>query len=215
MSDPLTRAQKRIIAAVMSTIADDGFAIAGGAALISAGISERPTRDLDAFSASCGDVGNVAQRLSAELRADSYLVDEHLSTPSFARLTVATGRWRRSELLVELGRDVQLFDPEQSPLGPRLSVRELAANKILAAFGRHEPRDLVDLAAIAQATSLDQATTDARSKDAGFDLDVFREMIVITANRRDDLWPIGSDPIAVRAFVDDNLLNLTGEPPAT
>ncbi len=197
----------------MASIADDGFVIAGGAALVFAGISERPTQGLDAFSASCDDVEAVAHRLAAELRATGYLVDEHSATASFAQLTVATGPWRRSELRIELGRDAQLFAAEPTAIGPRLSVRELAANKILAAFGRHETRDLVDLHALRQATDLTVALDDAAAKDPGFDIAIFREMIATTAQLRDDLWPKDSDPGVVRTFTHDYLHALSPSPP--
>ena len=57
-------------------------------------------------------------------------------------------------LVVELGRDFQLFASVDNTLGPMLSIRELAANKMVAAFGRREPRDLVDLHSLADVTSL-------------------------------------------------------------
>jgi len=100
-----------------------------------------------------------------------------------------------------------------SALGPMLSLRELAANKVLAAFGRHEPRDLVDLQAIGEVVPLAQAFADAVLKDPGFDVELFREMVARTVQVRDDLWPLGSDPERVRAFVRDELLKIAD--PAT
>lgn len=193
----------------MDTITSEGFVIAGDAALIVSGVSERRTEHLDAFSASCVDVATAADRLVDELTQAGYFVDVHRSTESFAQLTVMSGRWRRTQLRVELGRDAQLFESVSSPLGPMLSIRELAANKVLAAFGRHEPRDLVDLASIAAVTSMSEAFADAARKDTGFDVDVLREMVIRTATVRDDLWPLGSDPDKVRAFIADVLLVVT------
>ena len=191
----------------MSVVASDGFVIAGGVALIVAGVSSRPTHDLDAFSATCDDVAKVADRLTERLRGSEYLVQVHLSDPTFARMTVSTGKYRRTVLVVELGRDHQLFAPVGSTLGPTLSIREVAANKVLAAFGRREPRDLVDLASLADAISLRQAVVDARAKDPGFSRDPFVEMVARTLLVRDDLWPEGSDPDAVREFAHRVLLD--------
>ncbi len=211
MSDALSRAQRRIISAVMASIERDGFVIAGGAALLAAGVSDRPTEDLDAFSASCRDLTPVVDRLVAELVSGGLVVDVRRGADSFAQMTVMTGRWRRTALRVELGRDSQMFEAVASPLGPMLSLRELAANKVLAAFGRHEPRDLVDMAALARVVSLRQAFTDACVKDGGFDAEVFTEMVTRTLEVRDDLWPAGSDPAAVREFIDREALGLAAE----
>lgn len=206
MPDGLTRAQRRVIAAVMALLESDGFVMAGGAALVASGVSDRPTKDLDAFSSTCAEVDVAAERLRTDLVEQGYIVEVVRSSDSFAQLVVASGRLRRSEIAVDLGRDAQLFESVSTPLGPALSVRELAANKILAAFGRHEPRDLVDLAAIARVGSVDEAFAGAARKDPGFDLTVFREMVGRTIGVRDDLWPSGSDPALVRAFVADELL---------
>jgi len=213
VSEGLTRSQRRIIASVMAAIEQDGFVIAGGSALVVAGVSDRPTEDLDAFSASCNDVAAVAERLVGDLKRARYLVELHRSSESFAQLTVITGRWRRTELRVELGKDTQLLEAVPSALGPMLSLRELAANKVLAAFGRHEPRDLVDLEAIGEVVPLGQAFADAVRKDPGFDVQVFREMVARTIEVRDDLWPLGSDPEHVRAFVRDELLTIEPQEP--
>ena len=122
-------------------------------------------------------------------------------------MTVSTGKYRRTMLVVELGRDVQLFAAVGNTLGPMLSIRELAANKMLAASGRREPRDLVDLSSLADATSLRQVVVDARAQDSGFDLDPFVEMVNRTMLVRDDLWPEGSNPDAIREFTRQVLLD--------
>lgn len=207
MPEALNRSQRRIVADVMSVVASDGFVMAGGVALIVAGVSTRPTHDLDAFSATCDDVEKAADQLIERLRASGYLVEEHQSDPTFARMTVSTGKYRRTVLVVELGRDHQLFAAVGSALGPMLSIRELAANKMLAAFGRREPRDLVDLFSLADAISLRQAVVDGRTKDPGFGRDPFVEMVTRTMLVRDDLWPEGSDPEAVRDFARRVLLD--------
>jgi hypothetical protein len=205
--EALSRSQRRIVADVISVVESDGFVIAGGVAMIAAGVSSRPTLGLDAFSPTCGNVGLVTDRLVERLRGSDYLVDVHHSDAAFARMTVSTGKYRRTMLVVELGRDFQLFASVDNTLGPMLSIRELAANKMLAAFGRREPRDLVDLSSLAEATSLRQALVDALAKDPGFDRDPFVEMVTRTMLVRNDLWPAGSDPDAIREFAREVLLD--------
>ena len=60
---------------------------------------------------------------------------------------------------------------------------------------------------VADATSLRQAVVDARSKDPGFGRDPFVEMVARTMLVRDDLWPEGSEPDAIREFAHDVLLD--------
>ncbi len=48
---------------------------------------------------------------------------------------------------------------------------------------------------------------DGRTKDPGFSRDPFVEMVSRTMLVRDDLWPEGSDPEAVRDFARRVLLD--------
>jgi hypothetical protein len=104
---------------------------------------------------------------------------------------------------IELGRDFQLFDSVETRLGPMLTIRELAANKVLAAFGRHQPRDLADLYSLSRVTSMDRTIVDAGDKDPGFDRQVFREMVRRTAAMPPDIWPKGSDVAVIRSFIEE------------
>ena len=54
---------------------------------------------------------------------------------------------------------------------------------------------------------LRQAVVDARAKDSGFARDPFVEMVNRTMLVRDDLWPDGSDPDAIRNFARAELLD--------
>ncbi len=65
VSEGLSRSQRSVIAPVMSSIAQDGCVMVGGSALVVPGVSERPTEDPDAFSASCDDEPAVANACSA------------------------------------------------------------------------------------------------------------------------------------------------------
>jgi hypothetical protein len=47
---------------------------------------------------------------------------------------------------VDVGIDYRALDSMPTRYGPALDLRELGADKVLAIFGRAEPRDFVDLA---------------------------------------------------------------------
>lgn len=70
---------------------------------------------------------------------------------------------------IDLYVDYRLLPAEPSPLGPVLSIEELAANKLLALFSRAEARDFVDVAALEPVFGLGRLYELAREKDAGFD----------------------------------------------
>ncbi len=85
-------------------------------------------------------------------------------------------------------------------MGRTLTPRELAANKMLALFGRVKPRDLCDLADLSSAFDMEQVASDAKAKDPGFDRDVLGEMIAMVIARPDVEWPPGADVERVRRF---------------
>lgn len=55
-----------------------------------------------------------------------------------------------------------------SDLGPVLDQEELAADKVLALFGRAEPRDFLDVYGLSQRLGLPRLLALAEQKDAGF-----------------------------------------------
>ena len=70
-----------------------------------------------------------------------------------------------------------LTAPEPSSLGPVVTTRELAANKLLALFGRAAARDFVDVFHLAKAYDIEEIIEWARSKDLGLDEYFLAEMI--------------------------------------
>lgn len=66
-------------------------------------------------------------------------------------------------------------------------------NKLLAAFSRYEPRDLVDLAAITQQVPFARLLELAPNKDAGFNPDVLAHALQVTASRPLAEWGVDRD----------------------
>ena len=94
--------------------------------------------------------------------------------PGFARLTVSDSA---DSTRVDLAADVRILAPVEGVYGLMLSSAELASDKVLAVFGRAEPRDFEDLAALEAQYPLREAMKLAAQKDMGFDVDVFRQML--------------------------------------
>lgn len=185
---------------MLDVLRGDGFCLAGGAALVAVGLSRRPTRDIDAFTGRMIDVGAAADRASAALRDAGFEVTVERSDSGFATLLVTAAGRRRSQFRVDLGLDHIAWPPAESALGPTLSERELAANKVLALFGRVQPRDLVDLEALASRRPVAGMLADAATKDPDFDHIVLAEMVGLVLGRPDPEWPPGTDVDRVRAF---------------
>jgi hypothetical protein len=115
-------------------------------------------------------------------------------------MVTAGAERRRRQVKVELGRDYFEWPPVLSPIGPVAAPRELAANKVLAAFGRGATRDLCDVATFASQLDLEQMLLDAKTKDDGFSRPILAEMVVRTLREPDDDWPPGADLDAIREF---------------
>ena len=179
------------VAAIIAGLAEaEGFALAGGAALIARGDVERQTRDLDFFGLIPDAVDRLLPALDRALH-DAGLVVRHVQeNHGFARLIVESGD-DRTEL--DLGADARLFPAEPGWPAPTLSGEELAVDKVLAVFGRAEARDFVDLAAIEERYGLDRLFELAAEKDRGFTPEMFAEMASRFSRLREDEFDIDAD----------------------
>jgi hypothetical protein len=169
MLSPLQREIARILASLPGA---ESFALAGGGALIARGLVDRRTRDLDFFSTAPEDVDRLLPAFERALRGDGLAVNRQRVAPGFARLVVSRGSDRTE---VDLASDARLLPVEVTRDGAVLSSRELAADKVLALFGRAEARDFVDVFALERAFSLEDIMRLASEKDPGFDRSVLRD----------------------------------------
>jgi hypothetical protein len=170
----LSPLQERVAAIVAGLDEAEGFALAGGAALIARGDVQRQTRDLDFFGLSGAAVDELAPAVRRAL-SDAGLTVGHVQVnPGFVRLIVSDGD-ERTEL--DLASDARLFPAESGRLAPTLTGEELAVDKVLALFGRAEARDFADLMALEPRYGLDRLCELAAEKDLGFDAAVFAEML--------------------------------------
>lgn len=89
----LTPFQKRVASIVTSVPEAEGFALAGGAALIELGLTDRSTRDLDFFAAPGEEKALAALRdaLDGVLRSEGFVVRLVRDHPGFVRYEVSDG----------------------------------------------------------------------------------------------------------------------------
>ena len=149
----LSTLQERIARIVASLPESDGFALAGGAALVVAGVVDRSTRDLDFFGPSGDDVQRLAAAVEQALTDAGVQIRRERATHTFVRFSIADGD---DSTELDLAADARIRPAELGPLGPMLSVEELAADKLLALFDRAQARDFLDVAALIDRFSADE-----------------------------------------------------------
>lgn len=198
---PLSREQ-RDVARVVLAAARGHMALAGGAALVEHGLTDRTTKDLDVFGPL--DAERFAEDRAAVMAAlevvGHRVEDVGPVSPAFARLLV--GRPGGEVVMVELGTDCQAYPFVSTELGPALSVPELGANKILAAYGRSNPRDLDDIAHLAPRLGLQSMLESADAKSATpLDRRMLADTIMSSGVREDDsTYPDPESAPAIKAY---------------
>ena len=169
----LTPLQERVASIVAGLAEAEGFALAGGAALIARGEIQRETRDLDFFGLTPDDVDRLVPAVDRALQEAGLVVRRVQVSPGFARLIVESDD---DSTELDVAADARLFPVEPQHPAPTLSGEELAVDKVLAVFGRAEARDFVDLAAVEARYGLDRLFALAAEKDHGFTPEMFAEM---------------------------------------
>ncbi len=134
--DALTDFQREVAGLFFSLAESEGYLLAGGAALVASKLTARPTQDLDLFThapATTVDTGRDA--LLRAITARGWTATTARDTPTFCRLVIHGPE----DLLIDLALDAPpISAPTSTDLGPTLAPLELAANKLLALFGRAE-----------------------------------------------------------------------------
>lgn len=181
-----------------STAASDGFVLAGGGAMLAQGLSNRPTRDLDFFTApESGDVALALVALETACEARGWSTRRVSLSQTFARVVV-TGPHETVD--VDLAVDgASERPPTVSVVGPTLDPEDLAARKLLALFARAEARDFADVHRLAAVYGAERLLELAAELDAGFDRRVLADMLGSIGRYVDHEIP-ADDPAAVRAF---------------
>lgn len=183
----LTPLQQRVRAIVAELPEADTVALAGGGALIVHGIVDRATNDLDYFSPAAVDVRVFADATSDALRQQGLSVSTEHSSADFVRLSVHDGE---HDLSVDVGISRRAFAPVLTEHGPVLAAEDLAGDKLLALFGRAEPRDFIDAHALAARIDLADLYRLASDKDPGFNLERLCEALGVFDHHPRQAFPI-------------------------
>lgn len=195
----LTALQERVAALAAALPESAGFALAGGAAMAAHDMLDRPTRDLDYFAGPDGAeaVQRFADAFEQSAKRDGLEVSRARQSATFVRFEVSDGD---DECEVDLGIDYRALDSVSTRYGPALDLRELGADKVLAVFGRAEPRDFIDLAEVTRRVPFAELVALAREKDSGLDLAVLDRFMARVQAMRPERF--GLDTASYRALVE-------------
>ena len=197
----LTTLQKRVRRIVAELPEADTVALAGGGALIVHGIVDRGTTDLDFFSPDAIDVRIFAEATRNALQQDGLSVVTDRSNSDFVRLHVEDGN---DEMSIDIGISHRAFPPVPTAQGRLLAVEDLAGDKLLALFGRAEPRDFVDIHALAARFNIADLYRFAAEKDPGFGLQHLRDALGVFDHHPRQAFPVTeSEYEGLRDWVHD------------
>ena len=200
----LTELQREVARILFGLAEAEGFALAGGSALVALGIVDRQTRDIDAFVAARtgsppGDVGPLAVVFTTTLHALGWDVEVVRQHQTFVRLIASQNG---DSIEVDLAVDVAPIFPVDVIHGvPTLSPQDLAARKVLAILDRAEGRDFTDLWALARSHGRTDTVTWAQRLDPSITLIQIAVAFDQLARLHDDELPCASsDRSAVREW---------------
>jgi hypothetical protein len=196
--------QRDVTRVALAGIEQCGFALAGSGAIREHGVIERPTEDVDLFTArqDVEEFGSAVERVVMDLRGSGLTVEVSRRFAQFARLHVRSVAGLQLE--IDLGVDWRQDDPVRLGVGPVLSLADAVGNKVSALYSRGEPRDYLDVDAIRASGRFtdEQLVAAAAERDPGFEVSMFAQQL--DAARRitpADVDRYGVDDEQLRAII--------------
>jgi hypothetical protein len=188
---PLDDLHREVAVIALRAAASNGFALAGGCALLAHGVTVRPTEDVDLFTNHEHGVQAAADAVEASLRAAGFETERQDEAASLADVFEGMGDGLAEWIITAPGgRQMMLqmsyFDRGHQPvlmdIGPVLDLDDVVGGKVCALASRAVERDYVDTAAalgrgytveqlIGLAQALDPGLTAEDFADAGHRLD--------------------------------------------
>jgi len=168
------------------------YYLTGGTALAEYYLGHRLSYDLDLFTSETNLILPFSYRVEQAAQATGMEVAVVRRFASFVEFQLSLGE---DKLKVDLALDSPFrFTPtELSDTGVMVNdFQDIQADKILAFFGRAEPRDAVDLYFLLQKTKFEELAELASQKDTGFDLYWFAVALNRVTKFPDEIerWPV-------------------------
>jgi len=188
----LTPLQKEFMEILAGLPDKEQFYLAGGTALSEYYLGHRFSFDLDYFTGTENLILPLSYQIETACREKRLSLKVVRRFGTFVELLVEKGA---ESLKVDLALDspYRFESPVFSSEGIYINdYSDLRSDKVLAYFGRAEPRDAVDLYFILQKESPEFVLGQAAQKDPGFDLYFFALALNRCANFPDEAerWPV-------------------------
>jgi hypothetical protein len=198
--------QERLVQLGLFSLAEFGFALAGGYALQAHGLVDRLSEDVDLFTDRWDpqEFARAVRTVSAAYIQAGLAVTVIRQAETFARLQVSDPS-SGQEGSVDLAADIRVGPLVQLSGEPVIAEGDAVANKTAAVFSRGEARDYIDLAAILASGRYrrEELMTLAAGADGGFDRAIFAQALAGVDRFPDEefaRYGVDSDQIAtVRA----------------
>jgi len=187
----VTELQREILHLFAAVPDASSFYLSGGTALADFFLAHRKSFDLDLFTAEAG-LTLPFSRILEDVLQRSLSVNAVRRLESFVELEVGTGE---DSTRIQLAYDspFRFGEPLDSDLEVKVNdYRDLIVDKLLAFFGRAEPRDAIDLFFILQTEDIWELIRSAEVKDPGFDIYWLAVALGKTRDFPDDIsrWPV-------------------------
>jgi hypothetical protein len=153
---PVSELHREVAAIALRAASKHGFALGGGNALITYGLVDRPTEDVDLFTDEESGVAAAADAVEAALTAAGFRAERQDQAGGLADIFEGMGD-ELAEWIVTApgGRQMMLqlayFARDRRPVvmevGPVLDLADVIGGKVCALASRVEPRDYIDTAA--------------------------------------------------------------------
>jgi hypothetical protein len=205
----LTPLQKEFLEILASLPDKDQFYLAGGTALAEYYLGHRLSFDLDFFTSTENLILPTSYQIESACQKKNLSLKVVRRFSTFVEFLADKGT---EKLKIDLALDspYRFEQPILSSEGILVNdYPDLCADKLLAYFGRAEPRDTVDLYFILQKESSDALLEQASQKDPGFDLYFFAIALNRCESFPDEIerWPVKMlqpfDPRALKGkFLD-------------
>ena len=166
----LTELQEELLQQFSELEESSFFYLAGGTALAAQYLHHRYSSDLDLFTPEEKLISYMGDRIKDNLASDLVTVELIRKFQSFCELLVRKGD-QECPIHLALDSPFRFEETRESPWGVKIdSLLDLATNKLLALFGRAEPRDFVDVFfLVKEKYSMDELIEKSRQKDPGLD----------------------------------------------
>lgn len=185
----LSPLQKQSLQVLSALPEQEFFYLGGGTALSEYYLGHRYSFDLDFFTSIEEIILPLSYKIESLISQNNLPIQTIRRFHSFVEFVVA------DELRIDfgLGSPVRFEPPQHTTDGIHVSgFLDLCVDKLLAYFGRIEPRDAVDVYFILQHQSFDEIIEKASEKDSGFDLYWMAVALYQAERFPDDLseWPV-------------------------